>query len=183
MRIILTLTLFLLSVNAYAASGDTVDTNRLRDVLNGTPPGAAVRLGTKLVDRTLRTVRAKYDFSILGGFSTQSVGGYALLDEENKPLKIPQNAIIRNVLVDVTGTVNSVSSLARISLGVNTPGDLKVATAPTSYSSGSILAGVPVNTAATAIKVQGDESVVATITTNDLRSGKFFVIVDYSIAE
>lgn len=183
MRTTLSLALFLFSTLAWAVSDDTSSQNATRDQLNNTPPGAPVLLGTKLVDRTIHTLRAKYDFSVLGGASIQSLGGLQLLNEEGKPFALPKNAIVRAVLVDVVGTVTAVGSNAKISIGANSKVDLLAATAISSFSSGSILAGLPVNTAATAVKVLFDESIDMVVTGNDLNGGKFFVIVDYSIAE
>lgn len=137
---------------------------------NGTLKGDFVVLQAKQI------LRAKYDFSISGG----AVGAIQLLDENGKPAVIPSKCIITKVLVDVI-TAPTSGGAATIALGANTSTDIKAATAIASYT--GIVACVPVETAASAVKTTADRIVTATIATAALTAGKFYVMVEYIVSE
>lgn len=156
-----------------------VDLNALKDAKNNRDP-AAVGLGSRDGDLSVlqkkHVLRALYDFSVSGG----AIGAISLLDENGKAAVVPDNAIITDSMIDNITPATSDGS-ATIALGVNTTTDLKAATAYTSYT--GILTGIPVGTAATAVKMTADRTVTATIATAALTAGKFYVMVEYMLSE
>lgn len=144
--------------------------NTIDMTYNGTLKGDFVTLQAKQI------LRAKYDFAISGG----AVGAIQLLDENGKPAVIPNKCIITKVLIDVVTGLTS-GGLPTIALGANTTTDLKAATAMASYT--GIVAGIPVETAASCVKTTADRIVTATIATAALTAGKFYVMVEYIVSE
>ena len=67
-----------------------------------------------------------------------------------------------------------------IAFGANTTTDLKAATAIATYT--GILAGVPVGTAATAVKTTAERTLTATIATATVTAGKIHFWVQYYVS-
>lgn len=122
--------------------------------------------------REIRSLMATYDFSVLGG----AVGSVNLKDANGMDAKLPENAIILDSLIDVITAPTSGGS-ATIAFTAQSAGDLKAATAIASYT--GLVAGVPVGTAATSIKMTADRTLTATIATAALTAGKINVYVEY----
>lgn len=129
---------------------------------------------------TLALVRLAVGFAALNA----ATSGVAL----NLSNSLPINAIIKNVYADVStafvdnGTSGNANT-STISLGANTGVDLKAAVALSGYTTG-IKAGVPINTAATMVKLTAARIVTATWThgTGDstaLTAGQMNVYVEY----
>ena len=137
---------------------------------------SGTQAGNELILRKKHVMRAKYDFSVSGG----AIGAISLLDENGKAAIIPNKAVITDAMIDVITAPTSGGS-ATIAIGVNTTTDLKGATAYGSYT--GIVAGVPVGTAATAVKTTADRTVTATIATAALTDGKFYVLIEYMLSE
>jgi hypothetical protein len=116
-------------------------------------------------------VVATYDFAKHGG----AVGTVTLDDAV-----LPDNAIITQVWIDVI-TAPTSGGAATIALTAQSAADLKAATAIASYT--GVVAGVPVGTAATAIKLTAERIVTATIATAALTAGKLKVFVEYIQSE
>ena len=119
-------------------------------------------LGSQIVRRSLRIYKGLYDFSVLGG----AIGTIQLIDPVfvsgsqpkllgiNSPqrLILPPSFIIVRALIDVITA--PVGGGASISVGSGIAGsviDIKAATAVGSFT--GLLDGIPVNTAATSLKV------------------------------
>lgn len=129
-------------------------------------------LGTEL-NRCKNVVKCVYDFAVLGG----AIGDIPLLDDEGNPAMIPAKAIVTNVLID-TLTAPLSGGAATVALKLVSAADLLGATAKASVT--GMLDGIPVNTAATAVKNgASDSQVKATVGTAALTAGKLNVFVEY----
>ncbi len=167
-----------LSTQIFAAS--RVDTLADQFKLNQSSPGAMAeaRLGDKLVNETVRTMRAYYSFAVQGGSSAAAI---TLKDvSTGKAAVLPKGAIVRDCLIDViTQPTSGGSATVSLGTGLSTT-DLKNGLAIASMT--GLVACVPVGTAATAIKMTSDGTVKATIGTADLTAGKFYVIIHYEMS-
>jgi len=135
------------------------------------------QMGTKLLKEKEVTQKCVYDFSVQGG----AVGTLSLLDEVGKPCVLPKSAIIRDVLIDVVTAPTSGGS-ATIALGSGAAtNDFKTATLYSSFS--GLMAGIPVGSAATAIKLAADEDPSISIATAALTAGKLNVQIRYQLSE
>jgi hypothetical protein len=175
----LMLVLGLIALTPSVNAASTADTNRLKDVLDQNPPGSQVRLGTELTRKKRHVVRGNYSWAVQGGSTTADI---TLLDDEGKSIVIPDDAIITNVLVDVQTALTSDGS-ATVALTAQSAGDLKAAAAVSSGYTTGIKAGVPVNTAASAIKLTADRTLVMTVAVMWLSAGKMSVLVEYLLSE
>lgn len=122
---------------------------------------APLQLGSQVVRRSVRVFKGVYDFSVQGGaISTINLYDQALvsfskpaLGKQATPypsLVLPASFIILNALIDVlTAPLGGGASIA-FSSGV-AANDIKTATAVGSLT--GLVAAIPVNTAATAVKV------------------------------
>jgi hypothetical protein len=135
-----------------------------------------IKRGDFMTIQAKQVLRGLYDFSVLGG----AIGAIILKDEDGTNLVIPSKAIVTSVYIDVITAPTSGGS-ATIALGANTTTDFKAATAIASYT--GIVAGVPVGTAATAVKMTADRNITATVAVAALTAGKFYVMVEYIVSE
>jgi hypothetical protein len=119
-------------------------------------------------------VKGVYSFATLGG----AVSSINLKDVYGEEIVIPNGAIVTQVLLDITTAIVSTSNDGTIALALNTANDLLSAVDGDSLSTG-IKAGVPVNTAATAVKATADRKLVLGIATHALTAGVFDVYVEY----
>lgn len=178
---ILALVASIVSVPETAFSATLAETNGAEFQLNQASPGAmrAQRLGTALIKRREHSLKCVYDFSVKGG----AVSTINLVDDQGQACVIPKNAIVRDVLVDVLTTPTSGGS-ATIALGSGqgaSTTDLKAALAFGSWT--GLVAGIPIGTAATAIKMTADNKPTVTIATAALTAGKLNVHIKYQISE
>lgn len=149
--------------------------------LNRASPGAMQKhvLGTKIIQGSVRHLRAVYDFTVLGG----AIGTVTLRDATFPGLaaKLPSGAIVRDCIIDViTPGTTSASGTMALGTGQSTT-DLKAALAAASYT--GLVACVPVGTAATAIKLTADRTLVGTIATGALTAGKWYVHIWYEMSD
>lgn len=137
----------------------------------------ADRVGRSLFKHTTKYVKCSYNFATQGG----AVGAISLLDEDGRACTLPNKAIIRDALLDVVTAPTSGGS-ATIAFGSGqATNDLKAATAIASLT--GLVAGVPVGTAATAIKLTADRSPTLTVAVAALTAGKINVLIQYQISE
>lgn len=141
-------------------------------------------VGTQLMTNTQRVIRCTFDFARLGGaVSTISLRS-STTDALNNPLTtclLPKGAIIMETLIDtITTPTSSGSATIALSTG-QVAADLLAATAYGSVT--GILAGIPLGTAATAIKLTADRTPTATIATAALTAGKFYVLISYILSQ
>jgi len=133
-------------------------------------------LGSKLLGRKPNVIRARYDFATQGG----AVGAINLLEklsDSNSLVKIPDNAIIKLAILDILTAMSSTGDNGTIAIASEGAGDL-LATVDADTLSG-ISAGVPVGTAATMIKMTAERTLIMTVATNALLTGKFDLLVEY----
>jgi hypothetical protein len=130
------------------------------------------KVGTQMLRNCLQVMIAQYDFAVQGG----AIGSVNLLGLDGKAAVLPQNAIIADSLIDVI-TPCTTSASGTIALTAQSAGDLKAALAAASYT--GLVAGIPVGTAATSIKMTADRTLQATIATGAITAGKFNLIVEY----
>lgn len=143
-------------------------------------------LGTKIVRDSVHVLIVQYDFAKLGGAvgvvnlrypSTAGVPGGAA------SAILPKNAVITGCIIDVLTAPTSGSS-ATIAIGTGqAANDLKTATAYGSYS--GLVACVPVETAASAIKLTADRTPTLTIAgiAAPLTAGKINVLIKYMLSD
>lgn len=134
------------------------------DLFSTAPKGTGIK----------RVAKGVYDFSVSGG----AVGTFNLLPETDL---IPANAIVTRALIDVVTAPTSGGS-ATVAVKVKNANDIKTATAIASYTVG-LMDGVPVDTAATSIKLTAASNIVMTVATAALTAGKIVVFLEYVISE
>lgn len=123
-----------------------------------------------LIEASRRTATAHYDFAVDGG----AVGDIALRGQ-----KIPQGAIITDVLIDVD-TVLTSGGAATVALKAESAADLNAADAISGAPWSSTGAKRGDLTATTApVKTTAERTVTATVAAAALTAGKFSVIVSY----
>lgn len=147
--------------------------------LNQSNPNAMgeTRLGDKVVAETLRTMRASYSFATQGG----AVGSANFLDvSTGKAAVLPKGAIVRHCIIDVI-TPGTTSASGTLAITLQSAGDIKAALAAASYT--GLLACIPVGTAATAIKLTADRTLVGTIATGALTAIKAYVVIQYELSD
>lgn len=155
---------------------EAADAKLLLNKMNAT--AAKVRLGD-VIDCQRGSVKARYDFAVLGG----AVGTVNLRDPDDalQSVKLPNKAIITHVLIDIITGMTSAGGTGTIALSANSAGDLKAAVDADTLS--GIVAGIPVGTAASSIKLTAERTLTASIATEALTAGKFLVHVEYVVSE
>lgn len=127
-----------------------------------------------LIEASRRTATAHYDFAVDGG----TVGDIALRGQ-----KIPQGAIITDVLIDVE-TVLTSGGAATVAVKAESAADLNAADAISGapWSTTGAKRGDLTATSAP-IKTTAERTITATVATSALTAGKFSVIVSYILKE
>jgi hypothetical protein len=128
-------------------------------------------------DKTV--IKGMYDFSVQGG-AQGAIELLSDLTDGTSTITIPDNAIITRVLIDVITDPTSGGS-ATIAVDSEGAGDLLVATAIGSWT--GLVDGIPVNTAATSVKMTADRTLQVTVATADLMAGVFNVFVEYLVSD
>lgn len=118
---------------------------------------------------------ATYDFAEHGG----AIGAI------NLGVFLPDNAVIRRAWYDVVTTFTSATDAATVALKAQTAGDIKAAVAISDvgnpWDAGN-KDGIPVDTAATAIKLTAERELVLTVATEALTAGKLVLFVEYVVS-
>lgn len=130
------------------------------------PVALAHRLGYRMLEAHT-TASGRYDFSLQGG----AIGSY------DSGIHLPKGALIREVVFDVV-TAGTTSASGTLSFDANSTGDLKAALAAASWT--GIVAGIPVYTAASMVKLTAARTLTFSIATGALTAGKVNVYVDYA---
>lgn len=134
-------------------------------------------LGSSIVQNRVHTVKAVYDFDVNGGAITTSTN---LLGIDGKAVVIPNKAIIIGCIIDVE-TPATTSASGTIAISAQSAGDLKAALAAASWT--GLLACVPVQTAASSIKMTADRTLTYAIATGAITAGKIKIDVQYIMSE
>lgn len=172
-KLILTLLLMPAMVFATITAEQEFALNRL----SGT--AQKYQLGT-LLHKNVNIVVGKYSFAVQGG----DVGDISLLSDlydTNSTIVIPDNAVVKQVYVDVLTSVAGGYN-SSVAVKAQTTADLYPATAVASVSSG-IKAGTPVGTAATMIKLTADRTLKASVSNQALTAGVFNAYVEYVLGD
>lgn len=149
-------------------------TSAQRSLLDATAPYDNF-IGQEL-HKLKNVVKLTYDFASDGG----AIGSVNLKDEFGKAWTFPVGSIITRAFLDVI-TPCTTGASGTLALKVNGTGDILAATAAASVT--GLMDGVPVNTAATAIKVvTSAKPLVATIATGALTAGKAYIFVEYLLS-
>lgn len=148
------------------------DAKLLLNKMNST--AQKVQLGSVLQSQR-GALRCTYDFAVNGG----AVGTVNLKDPDGNDATLPISAIVTQVYIDEVTNVTS-GGAATVSVGANTTTDLLAATAIASFS--GIIAGVPVGTAATMVKLTAARTLTASIATAALTAGKLNIFVEYVVS-
>jgi hypothetical protein len=122
-------------------------------------------------------VRGTYSFAVSGG----AVSTISLLDQAGDVIVLPDNAIITQVYIDIVTAMTSTGGTGTIALTANSSGDLLAAVDADTLS--GVVAGVPVGTAATMVKLTADRTLSVAIATAALTAGKFNAFVEYVLSE
>jgi hypothetical protein len=134
-------------------------------------------LGTEL-SKTKNNVRGVFDFAVSGG----AVSQISILDTDGNAIVIPSGAIITNVIVHVITAVTT-SASGTLGLTANSASDLCGDTAAGTLTLNALVAGVPVGTAATSVRMTADRTLKAEIKTGALTAGKVAFYVNYMLGE
>lgn len=135
------------------------------------------RLGLVLKEQ-LGVAIGSYSFAVQGG----AIGTINLRDGDGKALKLPANAIIKNVVIDVITAPTSGGS-ATIAVTAVSSGDLLAATAIGSLTAGRYQ-GIPDDaTVADMIKLTSEKTLSIAVAVAALTAGKFNVLVEYVVSE
>jgi hypothetical protein len=155
---------------------EAADRKLLLDKMNQT--ARKVGLGS-LIDGQKGIVKAKYDFSVLGG----AVGSVNLRDPEDstKTVTLPNKAVITTAYIDILTAMASAGGTGTIALTAQSAGDLKAAVDADTLS--GIVACIPTGSAASSIKLTAERTLTATIATEALTAGKFILVVEYFVTE
>lgn len=140
--------------------------------MNGT--AAKIRLGD-LLEGQKGLATGLYDFAADGG----AVSSIDLKDPNDltKAVTIPDNAIITSVFIDILTACASSGGTGTIAIDSEGAGDLLAAVDADTLN--GIVAGIPVGTAATSVKMTAERTLQITIATEDLTAGKVAVHVEY----
>lgn len=127
------------------------------------------------LNQTKGMMKVVYDFTVQGG----AIGAINLLDENGNAAILPAGAIITNTTFDVI-TALTTSASGTMAVNSEAAGDLKAALAAASWT--GKLAGVPVGTAATWVKLTANRQIVATIATGAITAGKWYAFVEFVLS-
>jgi hypothetical protein len=130
-----------------------------------------------LIHQNKSAVLAIWNFAVQGG----AIGDITLVDSDGNNVVLPNKAVVTNVLVDTITGVTS-GGAGTIALKANAAGDLLGTTAKTSVAAAGLVAGIPVGTAATAVKMTADRTLKMTVATAALTAGKIAFLVEYHLS-
>lgn len=143
--------------------------------------------GTLWENNDVHAVRCTYDFATLGGAALAAVNlqGSTIYSGSTtlSTCKLPQGAVVTSVFLDVITSlaVGSTTTAVSVSSGLSV-GDLYATVASSSVTAG-IRAGVPVGTAASALKITADSTPQINTGAWPLTGGKFYVLIQYLMSQ
>lgn len=128
-------------------------------------------------DKTV--IKGMYSFAVQGG-AQGAINLLSDLTDATSTIAIPDNAIITRVLIDSITDPTSGGS-ATVAIDSEGAGDLLAALAIASFT--GLVDGIPVNSAATSVKMTAARTLTATVATADLTAGIFNVFVEYVVSD
>lgn len=143
-------------------------------------------LGSKVIRDTVRDLKLQYNFAKMAG----AIGTLNMVYPQDPGFPggaasgaLPKNAIVVGCYIDVlTAPVSAGAATLAFGTG-QTNVDLLAATAKTSFVAGTIVACIPVGTAATAIKLTADRVPTVTIGAAALTAGIINVHMQYVLSD
>ena len=141
--------------------------------------------GTKLYDAQQFGAKAQWSYSALGGAANSVI---QLRDHEGNPVKLPNNAIIRDCLIDIVEPVAGTAAgdtTGRIGFSISEAYDLKALSTlkGAGYQAQARIACVPVGTVATMIKLESEGALSMQISSEALTAGKLNLWVEYTLSD
>lgn len=149
------------------------DMKTLLNKMNST--AAKVRLG-EVLDNQQGQAQGVYSFAVQGG----AVGLINLKDSAGNDLKLPNNAIIQNVLIHAV-TAPTSAGAATVGFQVQAANDILADTAIASVT--GRLQGIPDDAVANMIRLTAERTVQIEIAVAALTAGKINLFIDYVISE
>lgn len=130
------------------------------------------------LERKIGVLKCTYDFAAQGG----AVAAITMKRDNGDDATLPSGAIILGGIVHVVTAVLSTGS-ATVALATGqTAADLLAATGKASLTLNALIDMVPVNTAATAIRLTAARTIKATIGTEVLTAGKIVAFIHYVLS-
>jgi hypothetical protein len=129
-----------------------------------------------------KVAKATFDTAALdsSGVANTTIAAHGLA------VYIPNKAVVTRAWYEVNTTFTSATDAATIALKVNSANDLKSAVAISNGANAwdaSIVDGIPVDTAATRIKITAERELTATVAVEALTAGKLTLFVEYIEAQ
>lgn len=156
-------------------------------ILNhSTASSPRAQLGT-LLNKTQNLLVAKYSYAVQGGSTAADISLLTDLKDPRSYAKLPDNAVIRNVWIDVLTAPDSGATTATLRLTAQSAGDLLAATTELAFNP-TFQQGIPAGTTTTFIKLSADRTIKLRVGPLDtgsrpLTSGKFNVYIDYVLGD
>lgn len=140
------------------------------------------KLGVGSIMSSGHWLKGQWDYSVQGGAAGSTL---SLVDLEGEPVYLPNNAIIKDCLIDVVTVPTSSTSSAKISFNSNAVADLKASTAiyPTYQTADTPIACIPTGSAALAIKMASEGILKMSVGSEALTAGKINVWVEYTLSD
>lgn len=141
--------------------------------------------GTKLFDAQQFGAKAQWSFDAHGGAANSVI---QMRDHEGNPVKLPNNAIIRDCLIDVVIPVAGTAlgdTTGRIGFSISEAYDLKALTPlhAIDYDTEKRIACIPVGTVGTMIKLESEGAISMQISSEALTAGKINIWVEYTLSD
>lgn len=125
-------------------------------------------------------VKAKWKYSDQGGAAATDL---TLHDSEGLAVTLPDNAIIRDCLIDVVTQPTSSTSSGSLAFSSSATADLKAATVVASLTTTTPIVCLPVGTVGTMIKLSSEATLKVRTGSEALTAGEINVWVEYVLSE
>lgn len=135
-------------------------------------------LGT-LLAKNLNMVVGKYSYAVQGG-AVGSINLLRDLNDTSSTVIIPSGSIVKQAYIDVL-TTPTTSLGGSLAVQIQSNSDIKGNTAAASFT--GLMAGTPVGSAATMIKLTAARTLHMGIASGALTAGKFNVYVEYALGD
>ena len=171
------LALFL--IHPFQAVADLAPPATVEQFINGAgAPFQMTQLGTQLTKGKPHNITLTYDFDVDGG----ALGEHVLrgLDGSTSGT-LPDNAIVQQGVIDVLTTLTSATNNSNLSVTMQTASDLKALTDISLLT--SLQAMVPVDSAATMIKLTAARTVSLWVVSEGLTAGKLNILLRYILSD
>lgn len=147
--------------------------------------GNRTQVGT-LLNKTAAQLIAKYSFAVQGGSTSADINLLTDLNNTASLAKLPDNAVIRQVYVEVLTPPTSNSGSATISLETDESDADLMADKALAFFGVGFVGGTPSGATTTFVKLSAERTLnmdLGEALNSDLTAGKFNVIIDYVLSE